>query len=158
MIIYLVRHAHAGQRSHDGRDIFRQLSEDGHNRAQELVSLFAAHPATRIMSSPATRCVQTLTPLAEAVGMEVEECQDLWEGSSIDDALAALEIEGAGNIVACSHGDIIPGLIEMLGARGVQIQGRGCELGSVWILEFKDGQWVGARYGGVGNDQLEPSA
>lgn len=158
MNIYLVRHAHAGQRSFDGRDIFRQLSEEGHKRATELVSLFAERPAVRIMSSPATRCVQTLTPLAEAAGMEVEECQDLWEGSRIDDALTALEIEGTGNVIACSHGDIIPGLIEMLGARGVQIQGRGCELGSVWILEFNDGQWVGARYGGIGNDQLEPSA
>ncbi|MEM9653465.1 MAG: phosphoglycerate mutase family protein, partial [Actinomycetota bacterium] len=96
MIIYLVRHAHAGQRSFDGRDIFRQLSEDGHARARELVSVFEGRPAVRIMSSPATRCVQTVSPLAAAAGMEVEESQDLWEGSRIDDALTALEIDGNG--------------------------------------------------------------
>lgn len=158
MNIYLVRHAHAGQRAHDGRDIFRQLSPDGHARATELVSLFEQRPAIRVMSSPATRCVQTVAPIAEALGVEVEECQELWEGSSIVDALSCLEIEGTGNVIACSHGDIIPGLIEMLGARGVQVQGRGCELGSVWILEFENGQWVGARYGGIGTDQLEASA
>ncbi|MEM9655376.1 MAG: phosphoglycerate mutase family protein, partial [Actinomycetota bacterium] len=130
----------------------------GHARARELVSVFEGRPAVRIMSSPATRCVQTVSPLAAAAGMEVEESQDLWEGSRIDDALTALEIDGNGAVVACSHGDIIPGLIEMLGAKGVRVTGRGCELGSIWVLRFENGRWVDARYGGITNEQLEPSA
>jgi len=155
MNIYLVRHAHAGARTHGGRDIFRQLSPDGHDRANALVSLFAGRLPSHILSSPATRCVQTVTPLAEAHGMDVQECQELWEGSRIDEALAALKIENGTNVVACSHGDIIPGLIEMLASDGVPIEGRGCELGSVWALSHEDGRWTGARYVGIDTGSLD---
>ncbi len=146
MQLYMVRHAHAGQRSHDGRDIYRPLSPDGQERATELIEVFDGLSIDRLMSSPATRCAQTLAPLGSARGMKVEECQDLWEGSSIADALSAMEIDDAESVVACSHGDIIPALIDTLGARGVPITGRGCELGSIWILHFEDGQWQNARY------------
>lgn len=146
MQLYMVRHAHAGQRSNDGRDIYRPLSPDGQDRATELVEIFDGKPIDRLLSSPATRCAQTLGPLGAARGMEVEECQDLWEGSSIADAIAAMEIDDADSVVACSHGDIIPAMIDTLGGRGVTISGRGCELGSIWILEFEDGQWRRARY------------
>ncbi|MGI9594586.1 MAG: SixA phosphatase family protein [Acidimicrobiales bacterium] len=146
MQLYMVRHAHAGQRSHNGRDIYRPLSTDGHERAAELVEIFDGRPIDRLLSSPATRCSQTLAPLGSARGLEVEECQDLWEGSTIADAIAAMEIGGAQSIVACSHGDIIPAMIDNLGAQGVPIAGRGCELGSIWILEFDEGRWLSARY------------
>lgn len=146
MQVYLVRHAHAGTRSNDGRDIYRQLSPDGHVRAAELVEVFAQQSIGRLLSSPATRCAQTLSPLGSARGLEVEESPALWEGSSIDEALGVIEPDGADSVVACSHGDIIPGLIEILAERGVQVSGRGCELGSIWVLEFGEGEWRGARY------------
>ncbi len=146
MKVYLVRHAHAGQRTQDGRDIYRPLSPDGWERAAELVEIFTDRPVDLIMASPASRCVQTLEPLSEARAMPVNECQELWEGSSIAEAIGALETAGQDTVVACSHGDIIPGLIDTLAGRGVAISGRGCELGSIWVLDFADGEWVSARY------------
>ncbi len=146
MQLYMVRHAHAGQRSHDGRDIYRPLSPEGHDRASELVQIFSGLAIDQVLSSPATRCSQTVGPLAADRAMEVEECQALWEGSSIDEARTALETLDGQTIVACSHGDIIPSLIESVGGRGATISGRGCELGSIWVMEFNDGQWQSARY------------
>jgi 8-oxo-dGTP diphosphatase len=148
MQVFMVRHAHAGQRNHDGRDIYRPLSENGRQRADELIEVFAGQPVDRFLSSPATRCVQTLDPLALARGMVVEECQELWEGSSIAEALSVLEAADVENVVACSHGDIIPALIDTLNGQGVTVSGRGCELGSVWVLDFEHGRWQTARYAG----------
>ncbi len=146
MKVYLVRHAHAGQRTQDGRDIYRPLSPEGRERAAELVEIFTDRPVDLIMASPASRCVQTLEPLSEARGMAVTECQELWEGSSIAEAIGALEAANGDTVVACSHGDIIPGLIDTLAGQGVAITGRGCELGSIWVLELVDGTWASARY------------
>ena len=148
MQIYLIRHAHAGQRRNDGRDIYRPLSADGDQRAKDLVGLFADLPIDVLVSSPAVRCVQTLEPLGEARGLGVDERQSLWEGSSTWDVLADLESLDADHAVACSHGDIIPAVIEQLGGQGVPVRGRGCELGSIWILDRDRGRgvWIGARY------------
>ena len=146
MKVYLVRHAHAGQRSHDGRDIYRQLSPEGQQRAIDLVQVLADRPVDALMTSPATRCVQTLEPLAAARQLPLVEYQELWEGSSIADAISALEGSAVDAVVACSHGDIIPSLVDTLASRGASITGRGCELGSIWALEYQDGQWVSASY------------
>ena len=146
MQLYMVRHAHAGQRGHDGRDIYRPLSPTGRERADELVAVFDGLAIDRVVSSPATRCSQTLAPLAASRGLPIEETEALWEGSTITDALAAMEALDGRSIVACSHGDIIPAMIDLLGDRGVDISGRGCELGSIWVLERADGQWQRARY------------
>lgn len=110
--------------------------------------MLAGRPITRILSSPATRCVQTVEPLARALGLEVEEIPALGEGSDGDEVADLLaRSDGAGGaVVACSHGDLIPELIDTLAARGAAISGRGCEKGSVWVLEGEGGQWLRARY------------
>lgn len=146
MQVYLVRHAHAGQRQQDGRDIYRPLSARGRDRATELVTLFADLAIDRLLSSPATRCAQTLEPLAAARGLDIVEHDGLWEGSSIADALSAVLSQRAASIVACSHGDVIPAVIDLLAGQGVPVSGRGCELGSVWILEMERGRCSAARY------------
>lgn len=148
--LYLVRHAHAGSRFPGGRDRYRPLSPQGRERAEILAGLFADVGVDRLVSSPATRCQQTLAALARSTGLEVEELAGLWEGSNTLETLDQLEGLDGQRIVACSHGDIIPALIEQLGMRDVPVQGRGCELGSIWVLE-RDRErraWNGARYVG----------
>lgn len=150
MQLYLVRHAHAGSRLPGGRDRYRPLSPQGRERAEVLAALFADLRLDRLVSSPATRCQQTLAGLSRSTGLEVEELPGLWEGSNTLDTMAELEALDGRRIVACSHGDVIPALIEQLGMRDVPVQGRGCELGSIWIVE-RDRErrsWTGARYVG----------
>lgn len=108
--------------------------------------MLADQEVARVVSSPASRCIQTVLPLAQDLGLEVEEHPDLWEGSSTAHVLALLEQHAATTAVACTHGDIIPDVIDALGRDGVQIKGRGCEKGSIWILDHDGDRWTSAGY------------
>jgi len=147
MRLYLIRHAHAGQRLPGGRDRYRPLSQQGQERATELAELFRGVDIDRLLASPATRCLQTLGPLSASCGAPIDEDSGLFEGSDTRQTLADLEsLELDGAVVACSHGDVIPAVLEQLGGLGVPLAGRGCELGSVWIVDRSGGRWTGARY------------
>jgi 8-oxo-dGTP diphosphatase len=114
-----------------------------------LASLFADRSIDLLWSSPATRCLQTLGPLAQSKGLQIVEHPNLAEGADTRATLADLDelIGRDGTVVACSHGDIIPPVIDQLAHRGVEIRGRECEVGSLWALEPADGQtWRQARY------------
>ena len=69
----LVRHARAGSRKGwEGPDIERPLSKKGRRQADGLVEMLEAAGVKRIVSSPYVRCTQTVEPLAEALGLEIE--------------------------------------------------------------------------------------
>lgn len=146
MDLYLIRHAHAGSRTSSHHDLYRPLSEKGHVRASALVDLFGDVQVDQVISSPATRCTQTVEPLAEAHGLKVQEDEVLWENSLITDAVELMTSSSSKATVMCSHGDIIPGVIEMLSSKGVPIKGRGCEKGSIWVVTFERSKPVGARH------------
>ncbi len=146
MDVYLIRHAHAGSRGPGHHDIYRQLSAKGHGRAGELVDILADAAFGAIYSSPATRCVQTVEPLAASRSIEVVEHHSLWEEGSVDDVFELLEACTTAGAVLCSHGNIIPEVIETLGRRDLPVKGRGCEKGSIWVLEHDGKKFRGARY------------
>ncbi len=159
MEILLIRHAHAGERLDGGRDRYRTLTSMGHEQAHAIANALADRTIGSVLASPATRCVQTVEPTATNQGLEVEELEEFWEGSRIDDVMAVLDrIAAAGkqladssegpvrSVVICSHGDIIPEVIERLAHSGVEIQGRGCERASTWVLSHDGRGWKRARY------------
>lgn len=159
MEILLIRHAHAGERQPGGSDRYRALSPEGFDQAQAMAQAMADRPVRSFLASPATRCVQTIEPSALSKAMEVEEREEFWEGSNIDDVMVLLDnlVRAAFNeaattdaepaaIVVCSHGDIIPEVVERLSHAGVEITGRGCERASTWILTHDGDDWQGARY------------
>ncbi|MDH3680053.1 MAG: histidine phosphatase family protein [Acidimicrobiia bacterium] len=154
MRLFLIRHAQAGDRQPGNRDLYRPLTGKGRRRALALVDLLGDAGISKVLSSPATRCVETVEPLAEHLGLEIEEQPDLWEGSSTPHVLALLERQGDHAIAACSHGDIIPEVVEALGDLGASIEGRGCEKGSVWILDRDGERWTAAVYLDRSRDQL----
>ncbi len=149
MKVFLVRHAHAGARAADGRDLYRPLTRKGRDRARDLAHVLLPEGPTRVLSSPATRCVQTVEPLAAAASVVVDEQPDLWEGSSPAHVLALVGHLPDEVVVACSHGDVIPSVIDHLAHQGAEVRGRGCEKGSIWRLDRHDGRWAAARYLGV---------
>jgi len=65
--------------------------------------VLGARDVCRVVSSPYTRCVQTVEPLAAALGLPVEIDDGLAEGAGLA-AQALLEADG---VVACTHGDVI---------------------------------------------------
>lgn len=139
-VVELVRHAKAGVRDgwHGGPDRQRPLSEEGRVQARKLVDeLIADGPLAGLYSSPMARCVQTLEPLADKVGLDVVEVVELAEaeGVPVVDAGSvwvgsawlggrALQLIGrlldehaGGRVVCCSHGDVIPAVLAVLAGR-----------------------------------------
>jgi 8-oxo-(d)GTP phosphatase len=69
-VLILTRHARAKRRkAWKGKDLERPITKGGRVRAHELVGLFAAFGTSKVASSPALRCQQTLEPYAAAAGL-----------------------------------------------------------------------------------------
>ena len=98
-----------------------------------------------MLTSPYTRCVQTVEPLAEALGLDVEIEERLTEGSEWTHALQLAE-QATSPIVLCSHGDVIGDLMNHLSRRGVPLDDDRIEKGSTWVLQVEGGEVVKARY------------
>lgn len=109
MTSVLVRHAAAGDREQwDGDDFHRPLDARGRREAAELVELLRPYDVRRVVSSPYVRCVQTVEPLAAALGVPVEVDDRLAEGAGRS-AIALLEEDG---VVSCTHGDVVRELVD----------------------------------------------
>jgi 8-oxo-dGTP diphosphatase len=145
--IYLVRHAKAGERVHDAHDDRkRPLSKRGWAQAAAVADALVADGATGpLISSPFTRCRQTLEPLGVKLGLEVSKDKALAEEQPFEPLLDLLQRTPPGSVL-CSHGDMIPDAIAAL-------QRRGCEIStepqwkkaSVWVLErAADGSFLTA--------------
>ena len=137
-VIYLVRHAKAGERRvWEGDDEERPLSKDGWKQSEAIAKRLAAKGATSLHPSPYVRCMQTLEPLAKRLGVAVEADRRRFEGGPFEPVLDMLgEVEtGAG---LCSHGDIIPEVIQALARRGMEVQTKAdWRKGSIWVLKRK---------------------
>lgn len=146
MPIYLVRHARAGKRRdwHDD-DALRPLESDGVRQAVAIASRIADRDLVALWSSPYARCVQTLEPLSLRTGLPIVEDDRLAEGADPLECarwMAGLE-EGS---VLCSHGDVIPGVVDALIRRGMRVHGDATvSKGCVWTLEREDGEFTSAR-------------
>lgn len=109
MSVLLLRHARAGERAAwTGDDTLRPLDDRGLRQALALRDL-AQRAIGRIVSSPYRRCVETVEPLADALGIPIELDDRLAEGASPQLALALLaELDGG---LACTHGDVIEAVL-----------------------------------------------
>ena len=151
MTLHLVRHANAGDRSrwHGGDDLERPLSESGHEQAEAISAWFGDRPIRGVWSSIAVRCSQTVGPLAARLGLEVEARRELTEGARPAVLLELMRDEALldGELVMCSHGDLIPEVLNRLLREGMVITGgRGCEKGSIWTLDVRGRDIVSGAY------------
>jgi 8-oxo-dGTP diphosphatase len=112
--LQLVRHGKAASRgSWKGEDAARPLVERGVQQAAALVDTLTAWAPKRIVSSPAVRCVTTVTPLAAATGMTIKRedgiSQDAWE-SGHDEVrrVVGKRVRSGKSAVICGHGPVLP--------------------------------------------------
>jgi phosphohistidine phosphatase SixA len=136
-VVYLVRHADAGNRSSwVGDDSKRPLDETGRRQAERLVGQLEPQEISRVFSSPYLRCTQTVEPLALARRLPIEHRQELAEGASRDDVLALLRDVGKGtSVVLCTHGDVVEAVL-----------GHESEKGSTWLLEYRGSDVTPVEY------------
>jgi phosphohistidine phosphatase SixA len=148
MSVYWVRHAAAVRRGDwRGAERLRPLTGGGHRQAQRMLELFDGVPLARLLAGPDLRCRQTLEPLAAQRVLPLELDPRLAAGRSVTGALALLEEIGDEGVVLCSHGDVIPRVIERLRRDGLRLERElVCEKGSVWIVEARAGRSARARY------------
>jgi broad specificity phosphatase PhoE len=145
--IYLIRHARAGDALRwRGDDRKRPLTPRGQRQAEALAAALEHAPIRRIVSSPYLRCHETVAPLARRLGLPIETSSTLAVGAEADAVLAL--ISSMPDVTAlCSHGDVIPTLLECLAAQGLLSPSAiRCAKGSTWVLERTGGQLTSARY------------
>jgi broad specificity phosphatase PhoE len=146
--VYLVRHAKAGDREEwDGDDALRPLSKPGRRQAAGLVELLAPTGIRRLVSSSAVRCVQTLEPLGEALGIAVELDDALYEGTGPRPTMDLILQADGDTVALCTHGDVIQDVMDEVFTSGTQPPGEvGLAKGSTWVLETDGSAVVAARY------------
>lgn len=148
-MIYLIRHASAGARyGFERDDIERPLDAHGALQAEHLNQALSSRPIRKILSSRAVRCQQSVAPLARCLNLEINIEPDLFEGSHASaTALIKKLLDDSNDVVACSHGDVIPEILGDLINEGLQIKGgRSCAKGSIWALSSSEGQVLGSYY------------
>ena len=148
-VIILVRHAKAGKRSEwRGNDNKRPLDFIGEQQALHLVPLLRSFAPDRIYSADPVRCVQTVQPLADSLGMSVRVKSAFSDASfnkSSDTTMTAvLALAKPGRVsVVCSQGDTIPHVVEKLAPGAASGEPRKA---SAWVLCMVDASVVSADY------------
>ncbi|MGH3138377.1 MAG: SixA phosphatase family protein [Gaiellales bacterium] len=126
MLALLVRHAVAGdRRKWSGDDRLRPLDRRGKRQALALPEALSGFPVTRILTSPAARCIGTVGPLAAALGIEVEETPALAEGAERLDVISLAAAAGAGTVI-CTHGDVCHAVVGR----------KRMPKGSIWVIDI----------------------
>lgn len=148
MTLYVVRHAHAGKRgAWTGDDRLRPLSNRGQVQSKAIAAVLGSRAPQRVLSSPATRCVQTVEPVAEELALAVAEDDRLFEGASTAEIRTLLEEVTDDDAVLCSHGDVIPVLLDLLVDAGMRPERNLVwQKASVWIAERDGNGWGQGRY------------
>ena len=156
--VLLVRHAKAGSRSSwKGEDALRPLDSTGRRQAEGLRQSLRWFGPGAVRSAAPERCVQTVAPLAEdlglTVGIEPALSEELYEkdpAAGLDRVLAAAAAGGV--TVLTSQGGVIPDLVGTLAAlHGVRPGRRSggkipARKSGVWALSFLDTRLLAADY------------
>ncbi|MQW77979.1 NUDIX domain-containing protein [Nocardioides sp. dk4132] len=149
--LVVLRHAEArARKSWPGEDAVRPLTDAGRHDAAALVPLLAAYDVGEVVSSSATRCVETVAPYAAARGAlgargsEPRLLDELTEERATEaDVLRTVE-EVVGVIgerrvgaVLCTHRPVLPLVFEALG-----VPDPGLAKGAMLVAHLRHGRVV----------------
>ena len=121
--LLIVRHALAEPRgSWKGPDPRRPLTAPGRKRAKQLVGLIDAYEPSRVLTSPSTRCVDTVQPYAEHRSLTLVSKKGLSEEGFEDTPDRVVKhlmgvIERGRPAALCTHGPLLPTILRILRAR-----------------------------------------
>jgi broad specificity phosphatase PhoE len=125
-ILIFVRHAHRDTAR--GRQRDNGLSKKGRRQALAVrnffQSRFGKNTEAALLSSPKRRCLETLQPLADLLGTEIQVQSDLEErqpkeslpkfGKRVQQVCGTLRKSRERVVVVCSHGDWLPTACEKI--------------------------------------------
>lgn len=121
--LVVLRHASARSRkAWRGDDRDRPLLQAGRAHALRLVPALAAYDVDRVVSSPALRCLETVAPFAETVGVGPERDDRLSEEDARGAGVRALVerlVDDGGRTrrgaLLCTHRPVLPRVFAALG-------------------------------------------
>ena len=134
--LVVVRHAKARPRSRwSDDDRLRPLDAVGLAQSTAIVPVLTAYGIRRVVTSSSARCVSTVEPYAVSAGIRLRHREALTEEAFADDPKAALgELDDLLRrhkpAALCSHGPVLPELLEHLSARVPQAHQR-----AAWLTE-----------------------
>lgn len=140
--LLVVRHGVAlSRRSWPGEESDRPLSAEGKAQARTLVPVMAAYGVQRVVSSDATRCVDTVLPFVNsaAVGLRLDSAlsQEEMDEASLRRRMQRL-LSSPRRIAVCSHRPVFPAIFAALGVEAIPL-----DPGGVVVLHRADGKVVG---------------
>jgi len=117
--LVVLRHGEARSRSRwTADDRLRPLLKAGTLQAERLVPLLAAYDVSHVVSSPSTRCVQTVEPYVATTGFDLDLRRRLSEedasATGVERIVAELLAEERGAVL-CSHRPVLPLVYDALG-------------------------------------------
>lgn len=118
--VIVLRHASAGEKKYwPDRDLVRPLDDRGRWEATELSRLLRAYAPRRVVSSATARCLESLLDYAFAQDVPLVADQAFTLNSTTQDRAVArfrelvAECDGSGDgLIVCTHGELVPGLVE----------------------------------------------
>lgn len=123
------------------------LSVPGQHEGHGLLVRLRDYPISRILTSPAVRCAQTVEPLSQRRAVPIELVDALRVDAPIGSLLELMTDPGLETAVLCGHGEQIGGLVRQLADGGlVGDASLRWAKGSTWVLDTNQGRVVGARY------------
>ncbi len=115
----LIRHARAGERAEwSGDDRRRPLDKRGRKQAADLVDALSDYRVARILSSPYDRCIQTVEPLAQARGLEIETRDELGEERQFAEGVELVRSLLDQDVAVCGHGGLSDELVGVSQKKG----------------------------------------
>ena len=151
--LIILRHTKALERGDwDGDDSLRTLNESGFAQAKSLINHLAPFAIDEIYSSDFTRCVQTVSPLAESRGLVVSKVPSLNEATFESDPERSISFANAlkqdeRNILICSHNPVIPTMLR--GILNTKLKNKDLiklEPGDAWLVHRVKGEIVALDY------------
>jgi phosphohistidine phosphatase len=146
MLLYLVRHAYAGQHGDPNYpdDTLRPLTKKGRRQFRRLVKKLARRgfAPSVVATSPLVRCRQTANVIAKRLKLRrVDELDALRPGSQLEPLLAWTEEQQADAVAWVGHSPDVEQLAAaLLGARdGVVLFAKG----AIAAIDFPDGLTAG---------------
>lgn len=115
----LIPHEAAGvERADDPVDDWRGLTTLGHRRAHRLVEHLREVRIDQVLSSPTLRCRQTVVPLAEDRGQNIEPVLALATGADLAPIMGIIDDPLTANAALCADPSTIELLLDRMGKSG----------------------------------------
>ena len=137
--VVVLRHGGArSRRTWRDDDRERPLLKTGRHQAESLVPLLAAYNVTRLLTSTSLRCLETLTPYADAAGLPLETTRRLSEEDATRKGVRRIVdelVEGDDCAVVCSHRPVMQDLFDALG-----LENPGLQAGEMLVAHVRKGE------------------